>query len=485
MPTTAPAPATGPSMVRFARRSTRGVILGFSLARAVTVAISTVLMILGLVSAGGTGFLVSGVVWAPLLASAFVTVQGRPAIEWAPVAGNYAGRKATGQTEFRAKPSKPRPAGTLALPGDAASLRFYDDPVTGCCMIHDPHRQTISAVLSVEHPAYVLLAPDDQAQRVSAWGRTLASLAQSGTCAVVQVLEATVPDPGTGVAGWYDHYGTHDGGWADGEYQALLEQSTTGSSTHRTTITIALDMRGAARAVKDAGRGMKGAAAVLSADMAGLEHGLRSSGLRVGHWLSATELAAIVRSAYDPASNVLPGQPGAKMETAGPVAISEHWDRLRSDSAWAAVLWVNDWPRIDVPPHFLHPLVFSPGVRKTISIVARPLGTTEALKAIRRAKTEAISDSQQKAKIGQIEDLTDAQEYHDLLDRERALISGHADVAFSGFISVTAATEDMLSAAISQIERAASQAACETRLLYGRQTQGFVVAALPLARGVL
>lgn len=173
------------------------------------------------------------------------------------------------------------------------------------------------------------------------------------------------------------------------------------------------------------------------------------------------------------------------METAGPVAISEHWDRLRSDSAWAAVLWVNDWPRIDVPPHFLHPLVFSPGVRKTISIVARPLGTTEALKAIRRAKTEAISDSQQKAKIGQIEDLTDAQEYHDLLDRERALISGHADVAFSGFISVTAATEDMLSAAISQIERAASQAACETRLLYGRQTQGFVVAALPLARGVL
>ena len=201
MPTTAP--ATGPSMVRFGRHSTRGVILGFSLARAVTVAISTVLMILGLVSAGGTGFLVSGLLWAPLLASAFVTVRGRPAIEWAPVAGQYAGRKATGQSEFRAKPSKPRPAGTLALPGDAASLRFYDDPVTGACMIHDPHRQTISGVLAVEHPAYVLLAPEEQAQRVSAWGRTLASLAQSGTCAVVQVLEATVPDPGTGVAGWY------------------------------------------------------------------------------------------------------------------------------------------------------------------------------------------------------------------------------------------------------------------------------------------
>ena len=68
--------------------------------------------------------------------------------------------------------------------------------------------------------------------------------------------------------------------------------------------------------------------------------------------------------------------------------------------------------------------------------------------------------------------------------RERALISGHADVAFSGFVSVSAATEDLLAAAVSQIARAASQAACETRLLYGRQTQGFVVAALPLGRGV-
>ena len=270
-----PPPSTpGPSMVRFGRRSTRGVILGFSLARAVTLAAAIVVMILSLVVAGGVGFVVSALLWAPLVASAFVTVRGKPAIEWAPTAGHYAFRKVTGQTEFRAKPSKLRPAGTLALPGDAASLRFYDDPATGCVMVHDPHRQTLSGVLAVEHPAYVLLSPDQQAQRVSAWGRTLASLAQSGTCAAVQVLEATVPDPGTGVAGWYDHHGTHDGGWADGEYRELLAQSTTGSSMHRTTVTIALDMKRAGKAIRDAGRGMKGAAAVLSADMVAIEHGL-------------------------------------------------------------------------------------------------------------------------------------------------------------------------------------------------------------------
>jgi hypothetical protein len=55
---------------------------------------------------------------------------------------------------------------------------------------------------------------------------------------------------------------------------------------------------------------------------------------------------------------------------------------------------------------------------------------------------------------------------------------------FSGFLSVTAASRDELSAAVAQIEQAASQASCETRVLYGRQAQGFVVAALPLARSV-
>ncbi len=476
------ASGSGPGTVRFARRSTRGVILGFSLARAVTVAAAVTVMVVGLVAAGGIGLAVSGVVWAPLLAAAMVSVQGRPAIEWAPVAGQYALRKAAGQTEFRAKPTRPRPAGTLGLPGDAASLRFYDDPATGACMIHDPRRQTIAAVLGVEHPAYVLLSPDEQAQRVSAWGRTLASLAQSGTCAALQILEATVPDPGTGIAGWYETHGVRDGGWADTQYKTLLQASTAGSSTHRTTISVALDMKRAEKAISHAGRGVKGAAAVLSADMVGVEHGLRSSGLRVGHWLSPAELAVIVRSAYDPASNLVPGRPGATLATAGPVAISERWDRFRSDTAWSTVLWISDWPRIDVPPHFLHPLVFSPGVRKTITIIARPTSAGEALKAIRREKTEAISDSIQKAKIGQIQDLSDTQEYNDLLDRERALISGHADVAFSGFITVTAPNEDQLAAAVSQIERAAAQAACETRILHGQQTQAFVTAALPFAR---
>jgi len=56
---------------------------------------------------------------------------------------------------------------------------------------------------------------------------------------------------------------------------------------------------------------------------------------------------------------------------------------------------------------------------------------------------------------------------------------------FSGFFTVTASGRDELAATVSQVEQAAGQATCETRVLYGRQAQGFVVSALPFARSVL
>ena len=81
-------------------------------------------------------------------------------------------------------------------------------------MVHDPHRQTLSAVVRVSHPAYVLLSPDDQARRVTAWSRVLAGLAATGSCAGVQILESTLPDPGQGVRDWYAAHGRRDGSWA-------------------------------------------------------------------------------------------------------------------------------------------------------------------------------------------------------------------------------------------------------------------------------
>jgi hypothetical protein len=475
--------STEPATVRFGRRSTRGLLLGFSTPRVVVIGVSAAVAIAGLVAAAGRGFVITAVVWLPLLATAFVRVAGRPAVEWAPTAVHFWGRRQSGQTEYRARVARPRPAGTLALGGDGAALRFHIDQASGAAMVHDPHRRTLTAVLSVSHPAFVLLDRDDRAQRVSRWGRVLAGLAQSGTLAALQVTEATVPDPGEGLIEWFAGQGAGEAGWAGEQYAALLDQARLGSSTHRTTVSIALNLRAAGRAVKAAGGGLAGAAAVLGQDMTALSDALRQCGLTVGGWLGETELAAVIRAAYEPAVSLDPRtDAGARLRLAGPVALSEHWDCLRHDSAWSSVLWISEWPRIDVPPDFLHPVIFAPGVRRTLSVIARPRPSDEALRQIRKEKTEAVADQAQKARVGQLADLADAHEFQDLLDRERSVIAGHTDVEFTGLITVTAPDRDLLEAGRAAVLRAAAQAACDVRPLYGHQAQGFILAALPLAR---
>lgn len=476
-----------PATARFARRSTRGVLLGFSAWRLGAVGAAVVTVLAGLLSGmGGVGLLAGLGLASPFLAVAFFRVGGQHAVEWVPTVTTFGGRKMAGQTEYRAKIDRPRPAGTLALPGDAAALRMFADPATGVCMVHDPHRATLSAVLSVSHPAYLLLGPDAQRGRVATWGRVLASLVQSGTCAGIQITESTIPDSGRAIAEFYAGHGAQRGGWAEEQYETLLAGNAVGASTHRTTITLSLDMKAAVRPVKAAGGGVAGAARVLAGDMGALEFGLRSAELAVTGWMDETRIAHIVRQAFDPAlgGEFQPSSPGANLAHAGPLAISEQWDRLRHDSGWSTVLWISEWPRIEVPAQFLHALIFTPGVRKTFSLLAQPKSTADALRQIRREKTEMIADSQQKAKVGQIADLSDQQEYDDVVARERALISGHADVDFTGLVVVTAQGEDELEAAARQVERAASQAGCETRVLWGRQSQGFN-AALPLGRSTL
>ncbi len=472
-----------PVSVRFARHATRGLLLGLSGPRVVALGVAGTVAAVALFVGGVIGLLVAGSVWLPLGAIAMVRVGGKPAVEWGGAAVHYGARKAGSQTEFRARPAKPRPSGALALPGDAASLRLYLDGPSGAAMVHDPHRQTLTAMVPVAHPAFALLDDADRVGRTGRWGRVLAGLAASGTCASLQVLEATVPDPAVGQREWWEAHGSHGGGWATAQYEALLERVSLGSSTHRTTISLSLDLKAASRAARAAGRGLGGAGEVLRRDMASLSESLRLAGLRPGAWLGEAELAVVVRDAFDPAAGLDPKvSPGANLAHSGPMAVAESWDRLRHDSAWSQVLWVSEWPRVAVPADFLHPLIFTPGVRRRLSVYARPLPTDAALRQIRREKTGAVADSAQKARIGQVADLSDAQEYEDLLARERSVISGHTDILFTGFVTVTATTPEALEAAVGTVKRAAAQSCCEVRPVYGRQLQAFVSAALPLAR---
>jgi hypothetical protein len=477
--------STASALVRFGRRQSRGLLLGFSAPRVGAIGAALGVLVPSLFLAGTTGAAMTSPLWCGLAAAAFVPVGGRTLIEALPTAVHYGARHAVGQTEFLARPTAPRPSGTMALPGDAAALRFHNDNKTGAVMVHDPHENTLTAIAHVTHPAFALLSPDSQAQRVTGWGRVLAGLASSGLCARVQILETAHPDSGVGITGWWQEHGLRDQSqWAVREYAELMRIAAPAASTHRTLIALTLDMGKASKAIRAAGRGIGSAGAVMRQHMTALETSLRAADLSINRWLSDGQLATVVRSAYDPAGGDRIDGTNIRCDlwTAGPVGVREHWDHLQHDSGFTTVLWISEWPRVEVPPSFLHALIFEQGVRKSFSLVATPLTTAQAMRDIRRQKVEYVTDAAQKAKIGQIADLADEQEYRDVLERERALIAGHADFRFSGFVAVTAESKDELDAAVSAMHRAITQCGCEARRLNGQQTRAFTVAALPLGR---
>ena len=474
------------SPVKFSRLTRRGIILGLSLPQVISVSVAVLVFVASLYI-GGPAALYTAPIWGTALALAVVPIGGRKMIEWVPITLHWMWRTRTRQTSYRRKIVKPRPAGTLALPGDAAALRQYEDKESGAVMVHDPHAQTLTALLEVTHPSFILLDPGEQERRVHAWGRVLSTACRSTRIARLQVLERTVPDSGSGLSQWWAEHGNDDGSWVANTYRELIDRAGPAGERHISTISLSLDMRAASRAIRTAGGGLKGAAEVLKQEMHTLTTALRTADLKPSEWYTPGQLAVMLRSAYDPgvaATLERSGTIGHDLATAGPVAVEETWEGLRSDSAHHAVLWISEWPRSLVYPGFLAPVLLSSGIRRSFTLLCDPIRSDQAARDIRKKKTEYISDAAQRQRVGQIEDAQQSAEYLDVLQQEADLTSGHGVLRYTGLIAVSATSNDELEAAVSAIEQEAIQASCETRRLVGQQAQAFVAAALPLCRGI-
>ncbi|MGO1316499.1 MAG: SCO6880 family protein [Cellulomonadaceae bacterium] len=476
--------SAGPAPVRFSRLAKRGVLLGLSGPQLAIVGTGAVVLLAALYTGGNaTAYATPAVVVLAVLG--WARVAGKPVIEWAPITAQFAQRAMTNQNVFHRRITKPRPYGTLALPGNAANLRLWTEAETGAAMIHDPAAATLTAIIPVTHPAFTLLDPADQQRRITAWGRVLATACRSGRLAALQVTERTLPDSGKGLADWWATHGSHADTWVTRTYGELIDRAGPAGEQHASTISVALDMKAAARSVRTAGGGVRGAAVVLRQEIDSLTAALRSADLTPTAVLTPGDLALILRSAYDPtvaAALERHGNLGRDLATAGPVSVTEEWQHIRSDSAYHCVLWISEWPRSLVYPGFLSPLIHTTAVRRTFTMLFTPIRADIAARDIRKKKTEHISDTAQRAKIGQIEDAAQTAEYNDVLQQEADLTAGHGILRATGLITVSALDAEELERAVATVEQAAIQASCETRRLWGQQAQAFTAAALPLGR---
>ncbi|MEU1299981.1 SCO6880 family protein [Streptomyces shenzhenensis] len=479
----------GPATVKFPHRSRRGVLLGLSAPQLIIVAVSGLLLLSALLTSGVTGAITLLPLWAAILAGVYVRHRGRSLADWAPIAAGYALRRFRGQLIWLTRPSsRPRREGLLHLPGTAASLRVVSSPDGRVSAVHDPHRATLTAVVKVASRAFALLDPATQTNNVAGWGRALAALARSGHIARVQVLERTVPDSGDALHRYWHEHGNPQTHLAGPIYSDLLAAAGPAAAPHEAYVALALDHRAARRLINQAGGGLTGAFTVLAQLASTFEQAARNAGLAPGPWLEATEIAAVVRTAYDPhASAALEqwspsGRPQADPAAAGPVVLVEKADRIQTDSAHHATFWIENWPRIETSPGFLHQLLFTSGVRRTLSLTYEPKGLDAALKDVQRRKATVIADASERQRKGQVDSEEDSVEYADIKQRERQLIAGHADVALTGLLTVSADSDEQLNTACAAIETAAIAALVDLRLLTWQQAEAFTNAALPLAR---
>jgi hypothetical protein len=458
--------AVGPT-ARFGRLERRGLLLGLSTCQVTLLGVALAILTAAVYSAGPVGLAASSVLWAPLLVAALARIQQRPLIEWLPIVGQFRIRALLGQTLVLHRPFDRGSATDLALP---AGGRLRIRPMTGsrAVLIDDVAARSHVAIARVVGAPLGLADAADQAGRVSAWGRVLASLTPAAGIGGVQVLQRAIPDGAADLVRFWSTHGVEDGSWAA---RVVADLATDAACPTTQECYLAIGFRA------------HGNPDQLARQLDAVESSLDAAGLTVAEWLGAEGVTRLVRTAYDPAAATLDPDLAIPVRTAGPMGVAEDWDRLRVDGCWHAVYWVQEWPRHEVPAGFLQPLVFA-DVAHTLSLVARPQPMPAALREIRRAKADHHADQAQRQRLGQVTDEAMLVEAEDVLERERDLAAGHGILDFAGLLTVSASDEQQLAAARTRIELAAAQAGCELRLLVGQQAQAFLAAALPLCRGL-
>lgn len=352
-------------------------------------------------------------------------------------------------------------------------------------VVHDEHARTYTAVMELLGHSFALLSGEEKERRVASWASLLSSLGRERSVVHrLQWVAATVPDDGAAVEG---HLATRgllpEDSAPHRSYATLL--GATGGETCRHDVHLAVQLRAtgaAARAMRSLGGGPRAACALLAREVASLRRQLASADVPVERLLDERALAALVGRSLDGGPPGRRSCPPCGVAWPWPLVTEPDWGSIRTDGSWHATYWIAEWPRVDIGPEFLGPLLLG-SVRRRVAVVMEPLDPTRAVRQAERARTADIADAQLRKKGGFLATARRAREAEVAARREEELADGHASFRFSGYVSVSAPSRDLLAAACDSTEQAASQCRLELRRLFGDQEEA-LMCTLPLGRGL-
>lgn len=484
---------------RFGPLERRGLLFGLRAAQLGLILLGIIGSLIIIKSFGTAGILPGAFVFIAAVAAVFFPVAGRTPEMWLPVVSVFLWNKLRGRQRFvSTSPLIGRTRAAEAgvdLPKTLKEMHILAAPVVGgdLGVMHNRLDGTYSAVLSVRGRSFALLDVDAKARLLGQWADVLAGLGREGSPVKrLQWLERTVPDPGDGIGQYLrDAIALPHTTPAVRSYLQLVEDAGPATQHHETFIVIQVDAQKARRVIKQAGGGDQGACTVLARETFGLATRLQSAELDVVGMLPPRLLAQMVRVAFDPKSRPqIAMRTIADREAAGvapdqawPLVTENSWNHYRTDSAFHATFWVAEWPRTDVGPDFLAPLLLQAWVNRTVSITLEAVPPLRAQRDVEYARTSDIADAHLRQKHGFLQSIRRQREAESVVRREQELADGHADIRFSGYITVSAETLEELELASSEIEQMAGQSRLVLRRLAGEQDVAFTY-TLPLARGL-
>jgi hypothetical protein len=165
----------------------------------------------------------------------------------------------------------------------------------------------------------------------------------------------------------------------------------------------------------------------------------------------------------------------------GPLAVGLDLQRVQVDGSWHRGYWIAEWPRLELHPAWMEPLLLHAGGIRTIAVVFEPIPPSRSQRQIDRDATRLASDEEQRAKRGFRIGARHRRAQDAVLEREHEIVAGYAELEYAGFLTVTAADVDELESACAEYEHAAAQVGLELRALDG-QHDAAVGACLPIGR---
>lgn len=471
---------------------TSGVFLGLGLVQCALVGAGITLGV-GAVTAG-LPLPVAAMPVAAATAAAFTRTRGHATWEWLPLLAGWCITRARRSHRWTAplplwsggtEVSAPMPPCLDGL--DIVDVDWRAGTTLGA--VRDRARRTLTAVVAVSGPQFVVEPGAEQERLLAGWGDLLGQFAvERGVVAHLAWSDLARPSGMQDHIQWLDdrERGTPND-TAAASYRELLDVGTTAAINHESVVALTVAQERLTRHGRSPGSAGDQLARALVTSVEALLRGLRSAGLDAGDPFDATGLQRLVRLRIDPVSAPPRERRGRLVErlalvrssTAGPLAVEAGWRDLRVDGAFHRTWWIGTWPRLAVPPAWLEPFLSGGGITRSMTVYLQPVPTHQSRRRIERDLVKLESDAVTKEDKGRRVDARHRRATQALLDREDELVAGYPEMGYVGLVTLSARTQDELDEHAEIVEQLARETGMDLRVLDGRQDVAWA-AALPL-----